>query len=279
MGAADRAALLTAPAVSLTVLVVGAGAAAVVATSFGLFPIFGPAAFTVSGYSDAAGDLARGVAESVAIAGAATTLAVVVGLVAALRILSSQRSARMVAGLGAAVVGIPHLVGAVSVGLLLADGGVFTRAVGVPQGNWPELVGGPWQVAVIAEFAWKESAFVALFVVASLSRQLVDLTETAALLGAGPRQRLWRVTLPAAAPALGAAALIVFVYTSGAYEVAWLLGRAYPEPLPVMAYRLFTSIDLAARPQAAAAAVTAIVVALAAAAVSAPLLRRLGAAR
>ena len=68
--------------------------------------------------------------------------------------------------------------------------------------------------------------------------------------------------LPLAAPALGAAAAICFVYALGSYEVAALLGRATPEPLPVLAFRLFTSIDLAARPQAAAVAVTPAALAL-----------------
>jgi len=49
----------------------------------------------------------------------------------------------------------------------------------------------------------------------------------------------------------------------GSYEVAWLLGRTYPEPLPVLAFRLFSSADLAARPEAAAVSVvTGLVAAL-----------------
>ncbi len=46
-----------------------------------------------------------------------------------------------------------------------------------------------------------------------------------------------------------------------------------------MAYRLYTSIDLAARPQAAATATTAIALSVLAAAATVPVLRRLGAAR
>ena len=68
----------------------------------------------------------------------------------------------------------------------------------------------------------------------------------------------------------------MFVYSLGAYEVARLLGRAYPEPLPVMAYRLFTDIDVAARPQAAATAVVGTGLALLAAVLTLPLVRRLG---
>ena len=85
-----------------------------------------------------------------------------------------------------------------------------------------------------------------------------------------------RVLLPLSAPALASASLIVFLYSLGTYEVARLLGRAYPEPLPVMAYRLFTDIDVTARPEAAATAVLATGLALVAAVVALPLVRRLG---
>ena len=123
-------------------------------------------------------------------------------------------------------------------------------------------MGGPWSIATIAAFAWKESAFIALVVVASVSRRLHDLLEASSVLGASRRQRWRRVFLPLATPPLAASSLIVFVYVVGSYEVPWLLGRSYPEPLPVMAYRLFSSIDLAARPQAAAAAAVGVAVAL-----------------
>ncbi|WP_372519919.1 hypothetical protein, partial [Nocardioides sp.] len=48
----------------------------------------------------------------------------------------------------------------------------------------------------------------------------------------------------------------------GSYEVAWLLGRTTPEPLSVLSFRLFGSIELLDRPAAAAAAVTGSALAL-----------------
>lgn len=94
------------------------------------------------------------------------------------------------------------------------------------------------------------------------------------MLGASRRARLQLVTWPLIRPAVVAAATISFTYTLGSYEVALLLGRVYPEPLPVMAIRLFTSIDLATRPQAAAAAVVTAVLALLAVAGALTVLRR-----
>jgi putative spermidine/putrescine transport system permease protein len=179
--------------------------------------------------------------------------------------------------LAALTIPVPHLVGAAAMGLLLADSGFLPRLLGVAPGDWPSLVGGPWWVAVVAEYAWKESAFVALVVGGVLASRARSYDETAALLGAGRRARFRHVTLPLAAPALGAASAVTFVYTLGSYEVAALLGRPYPEPLPVMAVRLAGSIDLAVRPQAAAVAVTTAVLALAAVLLALRALRRLAA--
>lgn len=66
----------------------------------------------------------------------------------------------------------------------------------------------------------------------------------------------------------------MFIYTLGTYEVAWLLGRSYPEPLAVMAVRLYTAVDLTARSAAAATAVVITAVGAVVAALGFLLLRR-----
>ncbi len=49
--------------------------------------------------------------------------------------------------------------------------------------------GGRWPWATVFELAWKESAFVALVVVATVGRRYDDLREVAAVLGASLRER------------------------------------------------------------------------------------------
>jgi putative spermidine/putrescine transport system permease protein len=134
-------------------------------------------------------------------------------------------------------------------------------------------------VAVIAEYAWKESAFVTLVVLAAIAAHERELDEAAAVLGAPPWQRLRRVALPLAAPATAAAGGISFAYVLGSYEVAWLLGRTYPEPLPVLAYRLYTDVDLTRRDQAMAVALLTTLIAVAALLASLALLHRTAMAR
>ena len=270
---------LVAPAVLFITAVTGTALVTVVATSLGLLPVVGQPRLSTDGFTTLGGDLRAATQESLLTAAAATVLAAAIGLTIATFVLRAGHGVWLVTGLAAAVLTVPHLVGAAATGLLLSDVGLAQRWSGIPASGWPELVGGRWPWATVLELAWKESAFVALVVTASLGRRYAHLREVAAVLGAAPRAQWRRVVLPRAAPALATSSLIVFVYSLGTYEVARLLGRAYPEPLPVMAYRLFTDIDIAARPQAAATAVVTTLLALLAAVVALPLVRRLGADR
>lgn len=255
------------PGIVTITVVAGAGMAAVVATSFGLMPLYGQPTPGLEGWRAAAPDLASGIGESLRIAVPATLLSAAAGFLLAALMLQTSRTAAAVVRLAClAVLAVPHLVGATSVSLLLGDGGMAARLAASSTGaDWPALVGGPWPVATVLELAWKESAFVALVVLAAVAPGHRQRMEVAAGLGARAWQRITRVLLPTAAPAVAAASLVTLVYAIGSYEVAWLLGRAAPEPLPVLAFRLFGSIELTDRPAAAAAAVTGAALALCAA--------------
>ncbi|MDQ3628533.1 MAG: ABC transporter permease subunit [Actinomycetota bacterium] len=260
-------------------MVTGTALGAVIATSLGLVPLVGPPRLSVDGFTAVSGDLRAAAQESLLTAASATALAAAIGLAIATLVVRAGHGVRLMIGLAVGVVTVPHLVGAAATGLLLSDVGLAQRWSGVAASSWPELVGGRWPFATVLELAWKESAFVALVVVVSVGRRYEDLREVASALGAAPRQQWRRVLLPLSGPALASASLIAFVYALGTFEVARLLGRAYPEPLPVMSYRLFTSIDITARPQAAATAVVVTALALFVAVMALPLVRRLGADR
>jgi len=269
------------PAMLPTAVVLGAGLGAAALASTGLAPLVGQPRPSLDAYrSLAAGREARdGLLVSVWLATASTVLAVTVGLGIALLARTGRRTGRLLGALAAATVPVPHVVGAAAVGLLLADSGLVGRVLGIPPESFPELVAGPWWAAVVLEYAWKESAFVALVVLAALAAQERELDEAAATLGAGPWQRLRRVALPLAAPAAVASGGICFAYVLGSYEVAWILGRTYPEPLPVLAHRLFTDVDLASRDGALATALVTTVLCVASLAAAVAVLGRVPAAR
>lgn len=272
-----RSVTLVGPAAVLVAAVVGTGLLALVLTATGLMPLAGQPRFNLDAFTSQAPDLLTSARESLLISMSATTISAAVGLAVALLLVRADRLTRWLTAAAAAPVPVAHIVGAASFALLLSDSGIARRAWGSVTAPWPELVGGPWPVAIVAEFAWKESAFVALVITASVAPRLQEYLEAASMLGAGAGARLRHVTLPLAAPALYGTGVIVFLYTLGSYEVAWVLGAAYPESLPVMAYRLFGSIDVTTRPQAAAVALTTTLMALGAAAASAPLIRRVSA--
>ncbi|WP_283562151.1 ABC transporter permease subunit [Paenarthrobacter sp. PH39-S1] len=265
--------LMAAPAILITAFVVIGGMATALAQSLGLFPLVGPPSLTVAAYAAQASDLPVGIGLSLAIAAASTVVACLVGFTAALVIVQGRWCGKLVAALGTLTVPVPHIVGAASVSLLLADSGLLARLFNA-GGSWPELVGGPWWIGVVAEYGWKESAFVALVVTGTLATRAVSYDETAALLGAGRLSRLRHVLLPLSLPTLTVSATIIFVYSLGSYEVAWLLGRAYPEPLPVMALRLFNAATLTARPEAAAVAIVTTLLSFGAVAAALAYLRR-----
>ena len=218
--------------------------------------------------------LADGLRVTMSLAAASTVLALAVGYAGAALVLRSRAGGRLLSALAAVVVPVPHLVGAAATALLLSDSGLLARVVGAGPGQFPPLVAGPWWVAVVVEYAWKESAFVLLVVLSATAASAADLDEAGAVLGAGSWQRLRRIGLPTAAPALTVAGTVVFAYVAGAYEVAWLLGRTYPEPLPVMAYRLWTDVDLTTRAQGLAVALVTVVLSTTVLVVGAVLLRR-----
>lgn len=269
-----RGALLVLPAVAVTVIVLGGGIGATLLQALGLMPIAGPVTPGVDAFFAHPADLAAATGVSLAVAATSTLIAVLVGTATAVVIVSARAGSRLLAALGAMTVTVPHLVGAATIGLLLSDAGVLPRLLGISPDAWAPWVGGPLWGAAIAEFAWKESAFVALVVTGTLATRIATYDETAALLGAGRWRRFRHVLLPLTAPTILICAAISFVYALGSYEVTWLLGRTYPEPLPVLAVRLFQGVSLDSRPEAAAVALITCVIALAVVAGTFAALRR-----
>jgi len=266
--------LMAAPAVLMASFVVLGGLLTAAAQSLGLLPLAGSPSLTLDAYTTVAPDLPSAVGLSLAIASASTIAASAVGFMAALIIVQGRWCGRVIAAVSTLTIPFPHIVGAASVGLLLSDSGLLSRLTGAGEA-WPQLVGGPWWFAVIADYSWKESAFIALVVTGALITRSTGYDETAALLGAGRLRRLRHVLQPLSLPALTVSATIVFVYTFGSYEVVWLLGRPSPEPLPVMALRVFSSASLTSRPEAAALAVVTAIVSFGAAIAAFALLRRI----
>jgi len=152
---------------------------------------------------------------------------------------------------------VPHLVGAIGILYLFSQSGSFARLAAewgmiARPGEFPALVFDPYAIGIILQYVWKEVPFIGVIVLANMQAIGEDYEAVARSLGASRWQSFRYILLPMIFPGVLSASVIVFAFTFGAYEIPALLGANYPAALPVLAYRKYTDVDLAARPEAMA---------------------------
>ena len=134
---------------------------------------------------------------------------------------------KLLAALAAMPVLLPPLVGVISFLFLYGETGFFTRGVQALFG----LQDAPWRLngpgAVLFVHAYTMYVYFFLFVSAALTRLDPSLLEAAAALGASRRRALARVTLPMLAPAIGGAALLVFMTAMGSFSAPYVFGGGF----------------------------------------------------
>lgn len=155
---------------------------------------------------------------------------------------------------------VPHLVTAIAFVFMLAPTGLFSRSlqsIGLisDSSQFPLLINDSFGIGIIVTYVWKEIPFITLMILSVLKNTGTELMDAGRTLNAGRWQRFRYIILPTIFPSLGAASLIVFAFTFGAFEVPYLLGQTYPMTLPVWAYRNYSDIDLLARPEGIATGV------------------------
>lgn len=179
---------------------------------------------------------------------------------------------------------VPHLVGAIGILYLVSQSGSFARLayaaglIGAPS-DFPALTHDPWAIGIILQYVWKEVPFIALVLLANLQAIGPGHEAAARSLGASAWQTFAHVLLPLLRPGLLAASALVFAFALGAYEIPLVLGAHAPEALPVLAYRSFTAVDLARRPEGYAMALVITVIGLVLLAVYARLVLSTGGGR
>jgi len=155
---------------------------------------------------------------------------------------------------------VPHLVGAIGILYLFSQSGSFARLAAewgmiARPGDFPALVFDPYAIGIILQYVWKEVPFIGVIVLANMQSIGEDYESVARSLGASRWQSFRHVLLPLIFPGVLSASVMVFAFTFGAYEIPAILGANYPAALPVLAYRKYTDVDLAARPEAMAMAI------------------------
>lgn len=254
-------ALLMAPALAVIGLLFGGGLLSGFLQSVGYMPALGLESPGLGAYAAlfSSRDFYLSFALSLHIALSATVISSALAVAAALALRRAGPGRRLIRFLFQLNLTVPHLVGAIGMLYLFSQSGVFARLAYEMRlieraSEFPALVYDRYAVSIILQYVWKETPFIGLIVLANMQVIGESYEAAARTLGASRWQTFRYVLAPLIAPGLLSAAAIVFAFTFGAYEIPALLGRSYPEAMPVLAYRLFTDVDLAARPQAMAAA-------------------------
>lgn len=134
---------------------------------------------------------------------------------------------RILAALAALPVALPPLVGVIAFLFLYGETGFLTRGLQLLLG----LEGPPWRLhgagAILLVHAYSMYVYFYLFTSAGLARLDPAHAEAAAALGASRFGILRRVTLPMLAPAIGGAALLVFMTALGSFSAPYIFGGGF----------------------------------------------------
>jgi iron(III) transport system permease protein len=134
---------------------------------------------------------------------------------------------RFFGALAALPVLLPPLVGVIAFMFLYGETGFLTRTIQLAIGleNAPWRLNGPG--AILLVHAYTMYVYFYMFVSAGLSRLDPSLMEAAAALGSSRAKTWLRVTLPMLAPAIGGAALLVFMTSMGSFSAPYVFGGGF----------------------------------------------------
>jgi putative spermidine/putrescine transport system permease protein len=248
--------LLVAPALSVVVVLFGGGLVLGLMQSLTQLPAARTATLTFEHFANVLSDpdFLHSLMLTLYVSATSTASAAALSIISALVLVSLAKKYRLVHFIFQIPLTVPHLVIAVAVVFMLSPTGFFSRLAvkfGLIDSSaaFPLLINDRYAVGIILAYVWKEVPFITLMVLSVLRHSGVELLEVGRTLKAGPWQRFRYITLPTISPSLGAACLIVFAYTFGAFEIPFLLGQTYPMMLPVWAYKNYSDVDLLARPE------------------------------
>lgn len=255
-GSPGRLLFLLGPALLLTTVLFGGGLLLGLIQALGYPPVSAGQELGLDNFRRVVGDadFSRSLGLTLYISTVSTLIAAVLSVALALALTRWAATSRTIHFLLQIPLTVPHLVIAIAMLLLLSPSGLFSRlgaAAGLVSSPaaFPLLVNDSLGIAILATYVWKEIPFITFMLLAVLKNIGNELNEAGATLKASPWQRFRHITLPIIGPSLGAACLIVFAFTFGAFEVPYLLGRTYPLTLPVWAYKSYSDIDLLTRPE------------------------------
>ncbi|MDZ7795297.1 MAG: ABC transporter permease subunit [Spirochaetia bacterium] len=105
---------------------------------------------------------------------------------------------------------------------------------------------------IILGYVYKSTPFALLLIMPVLRRIPKNYLQTGLMLGASEFRCFYKIILPRLVPGISAAAIIIFVYSFGAYDLPFIVGESRPRMISLYLYRLYFTRPIAERPTAAA---------------------------
>jgi putative spermidine/putrescine transport system permease protein len=247
---------LVAPALIIVLILFGGGLALGLIQSLGYLPAAGTRSLSFVHFANVIADpgFSRSLLLTLYVSLTSTAIAATISVAMASFLISLSGKNRLLHFIFQIPLTVPHLVVAVAVVFMLSPTGLFSRiamklSLLDSSSAFPLLINDRWGAGIIIAYVWKEIPFITLMIFSVLRRAGKELLEVGQTLKANRWQRFRYITLPTIFPSLGAACLIVFAYTFGAFEVPFILGQTHPMMLPVWAYKNYSDVDLLARPE------------------------------
>jgi putative thiamine transport system permease protein len=215
---------------------------------------------------------APGLASAVAATLTSGVLGTIAALLLAVLVLAAchdRPAMRLVRGLLAPLLAVPHLATAIGLAFLLAPSGWFARLLSPWLTGWqrpPDLltVNDPWGLALALGLALRETPFL-LFVLLAAETQVDVRHQLAAgrALGCGSAEAWLKLVLPQLYPQIRLPLWAVLAYGLSTVEMALVLGPTSPPTLAGLLLHWFNDPDLGLRFQAAAGALLLLALVLA----------------
>jgi putative spermidine/putrescine transport system permease protein len=211
----------------------------------------------------------RGTVWTLWVALSSTLVATLGAVVLAVSFRSAGSLDRFARSLAIVPLPIPHVVAGVMGVLILGQSGALARvahALGLisTPGQMPALIFDPPGIGLILTLVWKEIPFLSLIAFSVLASRGPEMEETARTLGAGRWETLRRITVPILLRGLLPAAVAVFAFAAGSFELALLLAPSDPLALPLQTMERYTDSSLSRRGDAFVLALLAMAIGAAA---------------
>ena len=189
------------------------------------------------------------------IAFACTALSLCIAVIVALALRESFAGKKLVLLLFQYNLGMPHIVVAMMMLMLLSQTGIassiaYRLGLSAGAGDFPWLVRDSRGLGIMICFVWKYFPYIGLSALGVLQGASLEYEQQAAVLGVGKFKRFFHVVLPRIIPAVSTAAIIVFAAAFGEYEIPAILGSTAHRTLSVMVYLKYCDMSTRNLPQA-----------------------------